>query len=126
MVDYQKLYYIMVDASERALVALNQQNYGVATKILITAERRATEFAVAKSGHMNKTILLTCSDAYHIGMLMMLFELQTAYAGELLGINAYDQPGVEQGKKMTYALLGKPGFEELLKELEITGEREII
>ena len=43
MVDYQKLYYIMVDASERALVALNQQNYGVATKILITAERRAEE-----------------------------------------------------------------------------------
>ena len=93
---------------------------------LITAERRATEFAVAKSGHMNKTILLTCSDAYHIGMLMMLFELQTAYAGELLGINAYDQPGVEQGKKMTYALLGKPGFEELLKELDLGGEREII
>ena len=93
---------------------------------LITAERRATEYAVAKSGHMNKTILLTRSDAYHIGMLMMLFELQTAYAGELLGINAYDQPGVEQGKKMTYALLGKPGFEELLKELELGGEREVI
>ena len=84
---------------------------------LITAERRATAYAVAKSGHPNKTIMLDRVDAYHIGQLMMLFELQTAYAGELLCINAYDQPGVEQGKKMTYALLGKPGFEELLKEL---------
>ncbi len=93
---------------------------------LITAERRATEFAVAKSGHMNKTILLDKVGAYSIGELMMLFELQTAYAGELLGVNAYDQPGVEQGKKMTYALLGKPGFEELLKELEIKGERFVI
>ena len=46
MVDYQKLYYIMVDASERALGALNQQNYGVARKILITAERRAEELYI--------------------------------------------------------------------------------
>lgn len=93
---------------------------------LITAERKATEFAVAASGHMNKTILLDKVDAFAIGELMMLFELQTAYAGELLGINAYDQPGVEQGKNMTYALLGKPGFEELLKKLEVTGERKTV
>ena len=46
MVDYQKLYYIMVDASERALGALNQQNYGVARKILINAERRAEELYI--------------------------------------------------------------------------------
>ena len=46
MVDYQKLYYIMVDASERALGALNQQNYGVARKILIKAERRAEELYI--------------------------------------------------------------------------------
>ena len=46
MVDYKKLYYIMVDASERALVAIKQENYGVAKKILITAERRAEELYI--------------------------------------------------------------------------------
>lgn len=46
MVDYKKLYFIMVDASERAIAAMKQQNYGVAKKILITAERRAEELYI--------------------------------------------------------------------------------
>ena len=46
MVDYQKLYYIMVDASERAIMAISQQNYGVAKKTLIVAERRAEELYI--------------------------------------------------------------------------------
>ena len=44
-------------------------------------------------------------------------EEATAFAGELLGIDAFDQPGVEEGKKATYALLGKPGFDEKRAEL---------
>ena len=43
MVDYKKLYYIMVDASERAIAAITQQNYGLAKKTLIRAEREAEE-----------------------------------------------------------------------------------
>lgn len=43
MVDYKKLYYIMVDASERAITAMTQQNYGIAKKTLIRAEREAEE-----------------------------------------------------------------------------------
>ncbi len=85
---------------------------------LITAERIATEHAVTVSGHMNKTILLPEVNEFTIGQLLMLFELQTAFAGELLGIDAFDQPGVEEGKNATYALLGKPGYEEKLRELE--------
>ena len=46
MVDYKKMYYIMMDASERAIIALKQQNYGVAKKILIAAERRAEELYI--------------------------------------------------------------------------------
>ena len=42
----------------------------------------------------------------------------TAYAGYLLNVNAYDQPGVEAGKKATFALLGKKGYGQLLKELD--------
>lgn len=93
---------------------------------LISAERRATEHAVTVSGHMNKTIMLSEVNANTIGQLMMLFELATAYAGELLGINAYDQPGVEEGKNMTYALLGKKGYEAKLDEMKEAGERKII
>ncbi len=90
---------------------------------LIAAERRATEHAVTASGHMNKTIILPRVDAFTIGQLIMLFELQTAYAGELLGINAYDQPGVEEGKNATYALLGRAGYEAKLSELNAAANK---
>ena len=93
---------------------------------LISAERRATEHAVTVSGHMNKTILLPEVNANTIGQLMMLFELATAYAGELLGVNAYDQPGVEEGKNMTYALLGKKGYEAKLEEMKEDADRKTI
>ena len=46
---------------------------------------------------------------------------QTAVVGELLGINAFDQPGVELGKVLTYALMGRPGYEKLAAELEAAG-----
>ena len=44
--------------------------------------------------------------------------MATAFAGELLNINAFDQPGVEEGKNATYALLGKPGYEQKKAELD--------
>ena len=91
---------------------------------LISAECRATEHAVTVSGHMNKTIIMPEVNANTIGQLIMLFELATAYAGELLGINAYDQPGVEEGKNMTYALLGKKGCEAKLEEMKNTVVRK--
>ncbi|MBR3383558.1 MAG: glucose-6-phosphate isomerase [Clostridia bacterium] len=93
---------------------------------LISAERRATEHAVTVSGHMNKTVLLPEVNANTIGQLIMLFELATAYAGELLGIDAYDQPGVEEGKNMTYALLGKKGYEAKLAEMKASSERKTV
>ena len=45
----------------------------------------------------------------HVGGILQLFALATAYAGALYGINAFDQPGVELGKQFAYAMLGKPG-----------------
>ncbi|MCH5278673.1 MAG: glucose-6-phosphate isomerase [Christensenellaceae bacterium] len=91
---------------------------------LIQAERIATEHAVTVSGHMNKTIMLPIVNEFTIGQLIMLFELQTAFAGELLGIDAFDQPGVEEGKNATYALLGKAGYEEKLRELQNSAKKE--
>ena len=92
---------------------------------LIKAEQTATEYAVCKSGHMSKTITLPEVNAFTIGELICLFELQTAFAGELLGLNAFDQPGVEEGKKATYALLGKPGFAAKKAELDARPARDM-
>lgn len=91
---------------------------------LINAERVATEHAVTVSGHMNKTIILPEVNEFTIGQVLMLFELQTAFAGELLSIDAFDQPGVEEGKNATYALLGKPGYDEKLAELNSASQKD--
>ncbi len=85
---------------------------------LITAERNATEYALLKSGHLNHTIMLPEVNAFTIGELMYFYELETAYCGAMLNINTFDQPGVEEGKNATYALLGRPGYEEKKTELE--------
>ena len=49
---------------------------------------------------------------------MMFFQLQTAYAGAILNVNTFNQPGVEEGKNATYALFGRAGYEEKKKELD--------
>jgi glucose-6-phosphate isomerase len=83
---------------------------------LIDIEQRATAGALAKRGRPNMTIHLERVDADHVGQLMMLLELATAYAGQLYGIDAFNQPGVELGKQFAYALLGRPGADSAKKE----------
>ena len=85
---------------------------------LITAERIATEYALLKSGHLNHTIIIPEVNAFTIGQLLYFYELETAYIGAMLGINTFDQPGVEEGKNATYALLGRPGYDDKKKELD--------
>lgn len=55
---------------------------------------------------------------YYFGQLVYFFEKACAISGYLLGVNPFDQPGVEAYKKNMFALLGKPGYEELKAELE--------
>lgn len=57
-------------------------------------------------------------DAYTFGYLVYFFEKACAISGYLLGVNPFDQPGVEAYKKNMFALLGKPGYEEEKAELE--------
>jgi glucose-6-phosphate isomerase len=85
---------------------------------LMDVEQRATAGALAKRGRPNLTIHIDRVDAHHVGGLMMLFELATAYAGQLYGIDAFNQPGVELGKQFAYALLGRPGADAAKKEWE--------
>lgn len=84
---------------------------------LITAERKATEYALTVKQRLNRTILLPEVNAFTIGELLYLFEVETAFAGEMLNVDAYNQPGVEAGKNATYALLGKKGYADKKDEL---------
>lgn len=56
-------------------------------------------------------------DAYHLGGLFYFFEKACGISGYVLGINPFNQPGVEAYKKNMFALLGKPGYDDLAKEL---------
>ncbi len=85
---------------------------------LIQAEQQATAIALSEAGQPNITHTLPAVNTFTIGQLIMLFEMQTAIAGELYNINAFDQPGVEAGKINTYALLGRSNFAQRRQEIE--------
>ena len=53
-----------------------------------------------------------------LGQIIYFFEKACAISGYLLGVNPFNQPGVESYKKNMFALLGKPGYENLTAELE--------
>ncbi|HEX6966515.1 MAG TPA: glucose-6-phosphate isomerase [Gemmatimonadaceae bacterium] len=78
---------------------------------LLAAECRATAGALALGGRANMTLTLERGDAWHVGALIMLLETATVYAGALYGVNPLNQPGVELGKRLTYALLGRTDAE---------------
>lgn len=84
---------------------------------LIQAERKATEYAITKAGKLNHTIMLPVLNEFTLGQLLMFFMLKTAYCGALMQIDTFNQPGVEEGKNATYALLGRPGYDEKRAEL---------
>ncbi|MFH1538907.1 MAG: glucose-6-phosphate isomerase [bacterium] len=85
---------------------------------LINAEQRGTEIALTAAKRPNSTLIVPRIDAHAVGQLLFLFQMQTAFAGSLLNINAFDQPGVEAGKLATYALMGRPGYEKQTEKIE--------
>lgn len=85
---------------------------------LITVEKQATELALTRSQRLNCTILLPEVNPFTLGQLIQLLEIQTAFAGELFDIDAFDQPGVELGKDYTYGILGRKGYEQMKAEFD--------
>ena len=65
-------------------------------------------------------ILITSEEKspYEVGKLIYFFEIAVAISGYMLGVNPFDQPGVESYKKNMFALLGKPGYEDMKTALE--------
>ena len=68
-------------------------------------------------GVPNILINLEKKDEFNLGYLFYFFEKACAYSGYMLGVNPFDQPGVEFYKKNMFALLGKKGYEDLRAEL---------
>ncbi|MDD4310296.1 MAG: glucose-6-phosphate isomerase [Candidatus Cloacimonetes bacterium] len=85
---------------------------------LLNAERFATEIALSQAKRPNANIVFPVIDEFHLGEFIMLYEIQTVFAGKLLQINPLDQPGVEAGKIATYALMGKAGFDKERSDIE--------
>lgn len=85
---------------------------------LINSERKATEYALTTANRPNCTITVPEINAFTVGELLYMFELETAYTGAMLNVDTFNQPGVEGGKNATYALFGRKGYEETKKEMD--------
>lgn len=77
---------------------------------LMSLAQEATEWALVDQERPNCAIRLPQISPYHWGGLLYFFEMATAYEGELLDVNAFDQPGVEGYKHYMYYKLGKQGI----------------
>jgi hypothetical protein len=84
---------------------------------LMDAERRATAYALAKAGRCSYTVYLPCVCEYTVGQLLTYFMYQTVFAGAMLNIDPYNQPGVETGKRAAYAVLGRTGYADITGEI---------
>lgn len=82
--------------------------------------KKATDgvlLAHTDGGVPNTYLTIPSQDEFTLGYTIYFFEIAIAISGYLNGVNPFDQPGVEAYKKNMFALLGKPGFEELGAEL---------
>ena len=105
---------------EEAAEDIDGLNYlaGKTVQFVNSKAYQGTLMAHMDGGTPNIIIEIDEADAYHFGYLVYFFEKACGLSGYLLGVNPFDQPGVEAYKKNMFALLGKPGFEERRKELE--------
>ena len=85
---------------------------------LINAEADSTRVSLADYKRPTVSIYLDKVDGYNVAQLLYMLEVQTAIAGELYNIDTFNQPGVEQAKNYTYALMGRAGYEESAQVLQ--------
>ena len=108
---------LLVEEEESDLDGLNY----LAGKSVDFVNKKAfqgTMLAHTDGGVPNLVVTIPEMDEYTFGYLVYFFEKACAMSGYLLGVNPFDQPGVEAYKVNMFALLGKPGFEEKKAELE--------
>ncbi len=108
---------LTIEAEDKDLDGLNY----LAGKTVDFVNDKAFEgtlLAHTDGGVPNLIVSVPALDEYHFGYMVYFFEKACAMSGYLLGVNPFDQPGVEAYKVNMFALLGKPGFEEKKAELE--------
>jgi len=89
---------------------------------LFNSEKKATEYALLESSRPCLSVIFDKVNAYTVGQFIYLFEVTTSFAGALFGIDVYNQPAVELGKKATFALMGAAGYEELAERIRGRGD----
>ncbi len=85
---------------------------------LFNAEADSTMASLIDYKRPNVTLTIPKVTPYYMGQLLYFFEVQTAIAGALYNIDAFNQPGIEQSKNYTYALMGRVGYEDSANELK--------
>ena len=85
---------------------------------LLNAEADSTRVALADYQRPTVTIIIPKINGYYVAQLLYMLEVQTAIAGELYNIDTFNQPGVEQAKNYTYALMGRSGYEDSAIQLQ--------
>ncbi|TXL58154.1 glucose-6-phosphate isomerase [Cerasibacillus terrae] len=108
---------ITVEEDEQNIDGLNYLS-GKTIHEINTKAYEGTILAHTDGGVPNLVVEIPRLDAYTFGYLVYFFEKACAMSGYLLGVNPFDQPGVEAYKKNMFALLGKPGFEQEKDALE--------
>jgi len=90
--------------------------YNKSLNQLIKSELNSVRASLAKKGRLNYTIKIDKLDEFHLGALIFLLQLTTAFTGFLFNINPFNQPGVEEEKNFTYGMMGRSGYERKYKE----------
>ncbi len=85
---------------------------------LFNAEADSTMASLIDYKRPNVTITIPKITPYYLGQLLYMFEIQTAITGALYNIDTFNQPGVEQSKNYTYALMDRVGYEDSANELK--------
>lgn len=86
---------------------------------LLGMEQRAMELALNKRGRPTICIEMPRLTPFTIGQLVYLMEVETTLTAALFGIDPFNQPAVEEGKRLTFGLAGKPGYEAEREEIEL-------
>jgi len=97
---------------------------------LLNMEQRSTELALHKRGRMTLTLSVPQLNAFTLGQLFYLFEGATVFAAALHRVNSGDQPAAEEGRRLTFGLAGRKGWEDRAEEVQqwlaSKGSRDIV
>lgn len=91
---------------------------GATLQKLTECERLGTEVALTRSQRPNCHLILPKVSAESVGALLQMLMVETALAGYLAGVDPYTQPGVETGKRITFAKMGRQGYEAELEAIK--------